>query len=213
MPSERSPSQPRLYDSIFSTHSKYFYYSFYCILNAELRPTGKLTQVEREMVSVFENILHSFSSAACSSVTRRSGASLGMGCLVHLQFPPPPQTQTGAEVSSVLLHSAPSPRALSKSHRLIFSGSVIIAPLFSVRQTQRKVFDFSKPLIYHGLSRWFSGKESASQCRRHRKWGFNTWIRKIPWRNGNPLQYSCLENPMDRGAWRATVHGVANSWT
>ena len=29
--------------------------------------------------------------------------------------------------------------------------------------------------------------------------------------NGNPLQCSCLENPMDRGAWRATVHGVANS--
>ena len=28
-------------------------------------------------------------------------------------------------------------------------------------------------------------------------------------RNGNPLQYSCLENPMDRGAWQATVHGVA----
>ena len=27
--------------------------------------------------------------------------------------------------------------------------------------------------------------------------------------NGNPLQYSCLENPMDRGAWWATVHGVA----
>ena len=30
---------------------------------------------------------------------------------------------------------------------------------------------------------------------------------------GNPLQYSCQENPMDRGAWRATVHGVAKSWT
>ena len=30
--------------------------------------------------------------------------------------------------------------------------------------------------------------------------------------HGNPLQYSCLENPMDRGAWRATVHGVAKSW-
>ena len=27
--------------------------------------------------------------------------------------------------------------------------------------------------------------------------------------NGNPLQYSCLENPLDRGAWQATVHGVA----
>ena len=31
--------------------------------------------------------------------------------------------------------------------------------------------------------------------------------------NGNPLQYSCLENPMDQGAWWATVHGVAKSWT
>ena len=30
---------------------------------------------------------------------------------------------------------------------------------------------------------------------------------------GNPLQYPCLENPMDRGAWRATVHGVPKSWT
>ena len=29
--------------------------------------------------------------------------------------------------------------------------------------------------------------------------------------NGNPLQYSCLENPMDREAWQATVHGVAES--
>ena len=31
--------------------------------------------------------------------------------------------------------------------------------------------------------------------------------------HGNPLQYSCLENPMDRRAWRATVHGVAKNWT
>ena len=31
--------------------------------------------------------------------------------------------------------------------------------------------------------------------------------------NGNPLQYFCLENPMDRGAWQATDHWVANSWT
>ena len=30
---------------------------------------------------------------------------------------------------------------------------------------------------------------------------------------GNPLQCSCLENPVDRGAWRATVHGMAQSWT
>ena len=31
--------------------------------------------------------------------------------------------------------------------------------------------------------------------------------------HGNPLQCSCLENPVDRGAWRATVHGVTKSWT
>ena len=31
--------------------------------------------------------------------------------------------------------------------------------------------------------------------------------------HGNPLQYSCLGNPMDGGAWRATVHRVAKSWT
>ena len=32
-------------------------------------------------------------------------------------------------------------------------------------------------------------------------------------RHGNPLQYSCLENPMERGAWQATVHGVTESRT
>ena len=31
--------------------------------------------------------------------------------------------------------------------------------------------------------------------------------------NGNPLKYSCLENPMDRGAWWATVHRVTKRWT
>ena len=31
--------------------------------------------------------------------------------------------------------------------------------------------------------------------------------------NGNPFQYSCLENSMDRGAWQATVHRITKSWT
>ena len=55
-----------------------------------------------------------------------------------------------------------------------------------------------------------SGKELARQCRRQRRHRFDPWIRKIPWRRKWP---SCLENPMDRGAWRATVHGVAKSWS
>ena len=47
-----------------------------------------------------------------------------------------------------------------------------------------------------------------------------TWFRSLSWedplevgRHGNPLQYSCLENPMDRGAWWAVVHGVTKSQT
>ena len=37
--------------------------------------------------------------------------------------------------------------------------------------------------------------------------------RSLAEKNGNPLQYSCLENPMDRGAWQATEHGVAKRQT
>ena len=45
-----------------------------------------------------------------------------------------------------------------------------------------------------------------------RRLGFDPWIGKIPGEgNGNPLQYSFLENSMDKGAWWATVHVVANS--
>ena len=39
------------------------------------------------------------------------------------------------------------------------------------------------------------------------------WGRSPEEGNGNPLQYSCLENPMDGGAWWATVHGVSKSRT
>ena len=57
---------------------------------------------------------------------------------------------------------------------------------------------------------WLSGKESACQGRRC---GFKPWVGEIPLGkgNGNPLQYSCLENPMDRGAWWATAHGVTKN--
>ena len=41
---------------------------------------------------------------------------------------------------------------------------------------------------------------------------FDSWVGKIPWsRKWQPLQYSCLENPMDRGIWQATVQVVAKS--
>ena len=55
-------------------------------------------------------------------------------------------------------------------------------------------------------------KESVCQCKRHKRRRFSPWAGKIPWRrHGNPLQYSFLENSMDRGAWRAAVHRVTES--
>ena len=62
-----------------------------------------------------------------------------------------------------------------------------------------------------GLPRWFSGKESTCQSG-------DTGSIPGPGRSpggghGKPLQYSCLENPMDGGAWRAAVHGVTQSQT
>ena len=58
------------------------------------------------------------------------------------------------------------------------------------------------------------GKEPTCQCRSHRGRGFNLWVGKISWRRvWQPTRYSCLENPMDRGAWRATGHGATQSDT
>ena len=43
--------------------------------------------------------------------------------------------------------------------------------------------------------------------------GFNPWVGKIPWKgNGYPLQYSSIENSIDRGVWWAKVHQVTKSW-
>ena len=65
-----------------------------------------------------------------------------------------------------------------------------------------------------GLPGGTSGKEPACQCRRHKSRRFDPWVGKVPWRRAwQPLQYSCLENPTDRGAWRAAVHGVTKSQT
>ena len=62
-----------------------------------------------------------------------------------------------------------------------------------------------------GLPSWFSGKESA--CNAEDLGSISGLERPPRGGNGNLLQYSCLENPMDRGAWRAIVHEVAESDT
>ena len=55
------------------------------------------------------------------------------------------------------------------------------------------------------------GKESA--CNARNPGLIPGWESSLGGGNGNPLQYSCLENPMDRGAWWAIVHGLAKSQT
>ena len=58
------------------------------------------------------------------------------------------------------------------------------------------------------------GKVSHPQYRRHRRCRFNPWVGKIPWRRKwQPTPYSCLKNPIDRGAWQSTVQWVAESPT
>ena len=69
-------------------------------------------------------------------------------------------------------------------------------------------------LLSLGLLQWLSDKESSCSA------GDAGDVSSIPGsgrppegRHGNPLQYSCLKNPMDRGAWRAVVREVTKSWT
>ena len=65
-----------------------------------------------------------------------------------------------------------------------------------------------------GLPRWLNGKESACDEEDIKDMGSIPGLGRSPGGgHGNPLQYSCLENFQDRGAWRATAHRVAKSQT
>ena len=84
----------------------------------------------------------------------------------------------------------------------------------------RKEWPIAEPLwsfsnykyLFLGFPGGTSGKDPICQCRRHKRCGFDPWVRKIPGgRHSNSLQYSCLENPMDKRAWQTTVHKVAKS--
>ena len=77
---------------------------------------------------------------------------------------------------------------------------------FSVLYAQ--LLSFSR---FPGLPWWFSGK--ASICNAGDSGSIPGSERSPREGHGHPLQYSCLGNPMDRGAWRVTVHGVAKRWT
>ena len=67
---------------------------------------------------------------------------------------------------------------------------------------------------FRGLSWWLGGKDSAWNVGDARDAGFIPGSGRYPGGgNGNPLQYFCLENPMDRGIWWATIHRITQSQT
>ena len=90
--------------------------------------------------------------------------------------------------------------------------SSVLGGCFSIKIFPRSFADFC--VIGWGFPGGTSGKELACQCRKGKRHMFDPWVRKIPRRRAwQPLQYSCLENLVDTGAWWATVHGVAWSGT
>ena len=93
-----------------------------------------------------------------------------------------------------------------------FMSPALGGRFFTNNATQETTHTFI--YLYTGLLLWLSGKESACNA------GTARDVSLIPGSgrssgggHGNPLQYSCLENSMDRGAWQTTVHGVAESDT
>ena len=79
-------------------------------------------------------------------------------------------------------------------------------------RTRLKRLSSSSSSALQWLRRGLSGKESICNAGDTGVAGsIPRWRRSPGGENGNPLQYSCLENPVDRGAWRATVHRVAKS--
>ena len=90
--------------------------------------------------------------------------------------------------------------------------------LLHVLQIYKSIYIHNTYLYTHTHTWTFqvalSGKKPACQYRRQKRRGFNPWAGRSPGGgHGHPLKYSCLENPMDRGAWWATVHRVTKIQT
>ena len=99
----------------------------------------------------------------------------------------------------------PRSHKFQNSHNNMHSTSTRFEALCQIMKIKERF----RAKYVQGPAQWLSGKESACRCRRH---GLHPWVRKNPWRkNGNPLQYSCLENSKNRGVWQAVVNGVTES--
>ena len=87
--------------------------------------------------------------------------------------------------------------------------------LFAITRPSEKE-SFEKVTLFSGAPQVvLVVKNPPSNAGRNRRGGFDLWVQKRSpgGEQGNPLQCSCLENSTDRGAWWATAHSVARSWT
>ena len=76
-------------------------------------------------------------------------------------------------------------------------------PSYHSRESRNDILLIYLPSGPLGFPGGTSDKESSCQCRRCRRCGFDPWVGRSPGEgNGNPLQYSCWDNSMDRGAWQ-----------
>ena len=112
----------------------------------------------------------------------------------------------------------PSIHPIHSKNKCLFIKSLLYARCY---ETQHQSFHFGR-LMVHGLHIYAFVFLSAFAVVNLQKgtlpenydyFGFNPWVGKILWRRkGNQLQSSCQGKPVDRGAWRAAVHGVEKSW-
>ena len=85
--------------------------------------------------------------------------------------------------------------------------------LYDYVHRKSKITD-KKLAFIDGLPQWLSSKEFTCKAGATGDAGSIPGSGRSPrGGNGNPPQYPCLENPMDRGAWKTTVHRVTKSWT
>ena len=109
------------------------------------------------------------------------------------QTPHPPQTQPSGS------RQLRSPTGVQTLGIMEFSLPRLVRVLPRNRTNRMCITCIYDVCMYVGLPWWLSDRESACQCNTCR---FNPWVRRSSGEgNGNPLQYSCLGSPMDRGAW------------
>ena len=141
-------------------------------------------------------------------------------CLPHVPrfIPSTVDRQLDIAVLSILIHVSGEHYAhfcwvsrIAESQVSAYAAVVDIATHFC--SSYNSTLAVSHP-FQHLISSVFSLGEPVCQCRRLKDTGLIPGSGRSPGVGpGNPLQYSCLENSMDRGAWRATVHSIAKSWT